>query len=112
METPTIRLLAAARQDISTTDAAGRTLSVRRLDALDRLRLFKTLGPSLSLNTAYLGMALIAVAVASIDGVPIPPPVTEEQLESLVRRLGDDGIAAVADALDAAESDGGIDPGN
>jgi hypothetical protein len=103
MDKPSSRLIAAAREEFSAVDRTGRTVSVRRMDALDRLRLFKTLGPALSVNTPYLGMALIAASVSSIDGVPVPPPVTEEQLEALVRRLGDDGLAAVADALDAAD---------
>jgi hypothetical protein len=29
----------------------------------------------------------------------VPPPATEAQIEALVARLGDSGIAAVADAL-------------
>jgi phosphate uptake regulator len=106
METPSSRLIAAAREEFSTIDRAGRTLLLRRMDALDRLRLFKALGPALSVNTPYLGMALIAASVSSIDGVPVPPPITEDQLEALIRRLGDDGLAALADALDAADQVG------
>jgi hypothetical protein len=30
-----------------------------------------------------------------IDGVPVPPPATEPQIESLIDRLGDDGLAAI-----------------
>jgi hypothetical protein len=101
--TPSGRLLAEAGRSHTAIDAAGRTLTFRRLDALDRLRLFKALGAELSLNAPYLGMALLVCSVTAIDDVPVPPPVTEEQLESLARRLGDEGIAAIADALDAAE---------
>jgi hypothetical protein len=59
-------------------------------------------------------MALLACSVTAIDGVPVPPPVTEEQLESLVRRLGDAGISAAADALDTIDGtqEGATDPGN
>jgi hypothetical protein len=114
MQTPSERVMVAAARDIAATDAAGRVLTIRRPDALDRLRLFKALGASLSLNTPYLGMALLAFSVTAIDGVPVPPPVTEDQLEWLVQRLGDDGIAAAADALEAADAaePGGADPGN
>lgn len=111
METPSGRLIAAAAREIPATDADGRVLAIRRMDALDRLRLFKALGAELSLNTPYLGMALLAASVTTIDGVPVPPPVTEEQLEALVRRLGDTGLAAAAEALDAEEP-GAADPGN
>ena len=93
----------------SARDESGRELSLRELTALDRLRLFKALGPMLSQNTAYLGMAMLAVSVVAIDGVPIPAPATEAQVEAIVAKLGDAGIAAVADALDreaAPEMDG------
>jgi len=114
MMTPSGRLLADAARIYTAIDASGRRVTFRRLDALDRLRLFKVLGSELSLNAPYLGMALLACSVSAIDDVPVPPPVTEDQLESLVRRLGDDGIAAVADALDAVDSAeaGKAQPGN
>ena len=114
METPSSRLAALAAHAWQVPDGTGRTLTLRRLDALDRLRLFKALGAELSLNAPYLGMALLAASVTEIDGLPVPPPITEDQLEALVRRLGDAGIAAVADALDECEPDTGKgnEPGN
>jgi hypothetical protein len=114
MDAPSARIVASAASVLSVVDSEGRVLSVRRPDALDRLSLFKVLGAELSLNTPYLGMALLASSVTAIAGVPVPPPVTEEQLESLVRRLGDAGIGAVATALDDSdrEEPGGADLGN
>ncbi len=114
MATPSERIVAASDRTLLARDAEGRELSLRRPDALDRLRLFKALGAELSLNTPYLGMALLAFSVTAIDGVPVPPPTTESQLEALVRRLGDGGISAVADVLDEAEraEPGSADPGN
>jgi hypothetical protein len=44
-------------------------------------------------------MALLAASVAAIDDVPVPPPANEAQIEAMVSRLGDDGIAAIANAL-------------
>ena len=82
------------------TDGQGRQLSLRRLTALDRLRLFKSAGPLLSQNDRWLGMAMLAVSVAAIDNIPIPQPGNEQQIEALVHRLGDLGIGAVAAALD------------
>jgi hypothetical protein len=46
-------------------------------------------------------MATLAAAVIAIDTIPVPSPVTEGQLEALVGRLGDSGIAAVAAAFAA-----------
>lgn len=99
-DTPSARLVAAAQAAPVTTDARGRELSLRRLTALDKLRLFKAAGPGLAQNEPWLGMAALACSVAAIDGVPVPPPVTETQIEALVARLGDDGLGAVSAALD------------
>ena len=74
-------------------------LTIRRMAALDRLRLFKAVGPSLAHNAPYLGMAMLASSVTAIDDVPVPVPTTELQLEALIGKLGDSGIAAVASAL-------------
>jgi hypothetical protein len=103
-EAPSARIVAQYTASVIVRDPEGRELSVRRLTALDRLRLFKAVGPDLSQNAPYLGMAMLAVAVTAIDGVPVPAPVTEAQLEALVLRLGDGGIAAVAEWLHAAEA--------
>ncbi|MGI4941026.1 MAG: hypothetical protein ACRYHQ_10785 [Janthinobacterium lividum] len=99
VDTPSARIVAAAGVALHAVDEAGRALELRRLGALDKLRLFKALGPVLSQNAPYLGMAMLASSVTAIDGVPVPPPVTEAQVEQMVGRLGDGGIAAVAEAL-------------
>ena len=96
---PSARIIAQSSNTLSVVDADGRSLVVHRLSALDRLRLYRLIGPSLGTNAPYLGLATVAVSVCSIDGVPMPPPVTEAQLEALVARLGDAGIAAASAAM-------------
>lgn len=86
--------------DIAVIDNQGRRLTIRRLTALDRLRLFKAAGSMLAHNDRWLGMAMLAVSVSAIDDIPVPQPGTEQQVEALVHRLGDAGIAAVASALE------------
>jgi hypothetical protein len=97
--TPTTSILASAAASEIVTDDDGRRLAIRRLTALDRLRLFKAAGPTLAQNQPWLGMALIASSVNAIDDVPIPTPANEAQIEAMVARLGDSGISAVAQAL-------------
>ncbi|MCF3945304.1 hypothetical protein AiwAL_04690 [Acidiphilium sp. AL] len=84
-------------------DARGRTLSLRPLTMLDRLRLFKALGAELAMNDAYLGVAALAASVVAIDAVPLPFPANEAAVENAVERLGEDGIEAVALALDQSD---------
>lgn len=98
-ETPSTRLIGAANATVTITDSLGRSLTLRRLSTLDRLRLFKALGAELAQNPPYLGMATLAVSVCAIDSVPQPTPANEAQIEALVLRLGDAGIAAIAAAL-------------
>jgi len=99
MQTPTGRIVSAAQELITVIDAQGRKLAVRRLDAVGKLRLFKALGPALAQNEPYLGMALLASSVSSIDDVPCPAAVNEMLIENTVRQLGEIGLAAVAQAL-------------
>ncbi len=96
---PSESIVAAATAVQIVIDTEGRRLTIRRLTALDRLRLFKAAGPSLAQNAPWLGMALVASSVIAIDDVPIPPPSNEAQIEAMIGRLGDEGVAAVAQAL-------------
>jgi hypothetical protein len=86
-------------------DKAGRRIALRRMGVVEQLRLFKALGPELSLNHPYVDLAMIAGAVAMIDGVPIPFPVNEAGVEGVLERLGHDGVAAVDAALPAASAE-------
>jgi hypothetical protein len=97
--TPSQSIIDSAVAAQTVIDSEGRRLSVRRLTALDRLRLFKAAGPSLAQNQPWLGMALIACSVSAIDEVPIPSPVNELQIEAMIARLGDPGITAIVQAL-------------
>jgi hypothetical protein len=89
---------AAVGEQIAVT-STGSHLTLRRLNALDKLRLFKAAGPVLAQNEPWLGMALLASSVVAVDGVPVPLPTTESHIEAMVARLGDAGISAVAGAL-------------
>ena len=97
--TPTQSFVAAAQDVRDVTDISGRVLTVRRPSTLDRLHLFKAVGPSLSNNDRYLGMAMLAFAVTAIDGVPLPRPATEQQIEAAIERLGNAGLDAIAGSL-------------
>lgn len=89
--------------ETNVTDARGRVLSLRRLTVLDRLRLFKAAGPLLAENAPWFGMAVLAASVDAIDGVPVPLPSSEAQIEAAVMRLGDEGLAGVAEALEHSD---------
>lgn len=110
MTTPSLRILAEARATTDLVDALGRRIEVRRLTALDRLRVFKAAGTTLAANPGWMGLATLAFAVTAIDGVPVPQPASEAQVEALVRQLDDAGLAAISAhiAAVAAEAPGGL----
>jgi hypothetical protein len=96
---PSELIISNSRRTFEVLDPLGRNLSLRHINALDRLRLFKAAGPELSQNNAWLDMAALALSVTEINGVPRPTPTNERQIEAAVVELGDHGLRAVADAL-------------
>jgi hypothetical protein len=99
--TPSATIVAKATESRSIVDSLGRRLTLRTLTALDKLRVFKAAGPELALNQPWLAMAILCSSVTAIDDIPIPPPSSETQVEALVGRLGDSGIEAIAQSIEA-----------
>jgi hypothetical protein len=99
VNTPTNFVVSAACQTLQVRDQLGRTLTVRRINALDRLRLLKLAGPDLSQNDAWLNMAALALSVTEINGTPRATPVNERHIEAAISELGDAGLQAAAEAL-------------
>ena len=106
--TPSARIVAEAVSPRAVADGSGRVLTVRRPGALDRLRLFKALGPGLAQNDRYVGYAMLAMCVTAIDEVPVPQPATEGQVEALIARLGDAGMIAIGGELAEAGPGNGV----
>lgn len=96
-ETPSQTIVNSATTMGEIVDAQGRRLAVRRLSALDRMRLFAAAGGELSGNQQWIGLAAIAASCVGIDGDQVPKPVSRLQVEALVERLGDDGLNAIAE---------------
>jgi hypothetical protein len=97
--TPSQTIMRQVASTDTVVDGKGRRLTIRRLTALDTLRLLKAAGPVMAQNEAWLAMAGLVFAVVEIDGVPVPAPVTETQIENLVDRLDDVGLEAIAHHL-------------
>lgn len=58
------------------------------------MQIFAAIGPELSQNQSYWGMAMLAATVVSIDGDRVQMPSSRREIEALVERLGDEGLAA------------------
>jgi len=80
-------------------DAQGRKLTLRRVGAVEQMRIFKALGPVLSENGPYVNGAMIAAAVAMIDELPLPFPTSEAAVEAALERIGLPAMDVVAAAV-------------
>src|SRR5690348_4688142 len=97
--TPSGSIVASANAEHETTDIRGRKIKYRKLNALDRLRLFRAIGADDSSNAPFVGMALMAASCTEIDGVPLPFPTRPSEIEAAVGRLDDDGINAITASM-------------
>jgi hypothetical protein len=95
--TPTEQELRRATKACETTDDLGRKLSLRKLGSLQRLDLGAVLGVH-SQNPAVAGPSALAFMVTHIDGDPVFPPNTYNELRALVGRLEDEGLTAIGNA--------------
>jgi hypothetical protein len=98
VRTPTEQLIDNSTQEFTAEDSRGRQITLSKPGALAQYRLAEVVGNS-STNVGYMNMVLPLLYVVSIDGSPVPPPSTKAQLEALITRLDEDGIAAVVKAV-------------
>ncbi len=96
-DTPSAQIIKAANKTATAKDSLGREIGVRKLSTLDRLRLFRLAGPELAANEPWLEIAFLAYAVSSIDGDPVTRPNNLRELEFVIERLDDWGLAAAAE---------------
>jgi hypothetical protein len=80
-------------------DSAGRMIKVKRLSALDRVRLFRAMGSTDAENRMLQSYAATAAAVTEIDGKPVIFPQTSLQLDVLIGRLDEHGLASAIEGL-------------
>jgi hypothetical protein len=95
VDTPSTQIIKAANKTVTVTDARSRVLTVRRMTALAKMRLFAMAGPELSKNEQWVGLAALASSVTAIDGDPVTAN-TVREVEFIVNRLDDEGLEAVA----------------
>ena len=81
------------------TDSLGRSLEVRKLDALAELDLIEAAGGQNAENARWMMMATFAACVITIDGVPLISPRNRDDIRKHMRRVGSEGIQAVIEWL-------------
>src|SRR5471030_1253263 len=84
---------------LEVVDARGRKIIVKKLNALEKMRLSKAMGSDGATNLAYATYATMAASVVSIDGEAEAFPMTARAIEALVAQLDDDGLEAVREGV-------------
>lgn len=92
---PSEQVVKAASAVVTVNDDRGRAISIKKLGPVERMRMFKVIGPDGARNEAYLSIAALAFLVVSIDGEDVIRPTSELQVEAIIQRLGDEGLDAV-----------------
>lgn len=84
---------------VTVTDKQGRSIEVKKLKPIERMRMLQMIGPDNALNGPYLGYATLAFPVTKIDSDALPRPSNLTGIEGIVTKLDQDGLDAVGEAF-------------
>jgi hypothetical protein len=92
--TPSAQLMAQAAAEVEVIDARARIIKLKKPGVLAQYRMIELVGDSAK-NEVYMAMVMPLIFVTAIDGDPVYQPAKKSELEALIQRLDEDGIAAV-----------------
>ncbi len=90
----------AKPKSVTVTDTRGRVITLKKPGALAQYRIVEVAGDSAA-NGTYMAMVLPLIFVTAIDAEAVYQPTSKMQLEALIQRLDEDGIAAVMKGVSA-----------
>lgn len=93
------------KRTASVVDSHGRTIKIKKLSALDRMRLFHAVGAEDSENRLFMSYASAAATVTELEGMAVTPIANQIQLSALMARLDEYGIEAVVKGIIALNSE-------
>lgn len=99
-ETPSEQLIKQASSEVTVTDAKGRVITLKKPGVLAQYRLIEILADSAK-NEVYMGMVLPLIYVSAMDGDAVMQPASKREVEALIQRLDEEGIAAVMEGVQA-----------
>ena len=92
--TPSDEVVAKAAATFTVHDSAGRAIVLKKAGVLAQFRLVEALGDTAK-NEVYTRMCLPLIYVSEIDDEPVLPLARKSDIEALIQRLDEHGIAAV-----------------
>ena len=99
--TPSEQVVARANAEDAITDSRGRKIKLRNPGVLAQYRLVKMIGAEAARNEVYVNMLIPMLWVSEIDGEAVAAPASEREIEALIQRLGEEGIAAIVGKMEA-----------
>jgi hypothetical protein len=97
-ETPSDALVKKAAAEVTIQTPNGFAVTLKRPGVLSSFRLVKMLGDA-ARNVVYMNMVLPFTYITAIDGRAVAAPNTEREIEALITRLDEEGVAAVMNAV-------------
>src|SRR5579871_505388 len=107
-ESPSDQVVKDSAKAVEITDARGRKITLTRPPILTQFKLPLIVGSDAAKNEVYMGMVMPLTYVSAIDGDPLAFPTTHLQIDALINRLDEDGVAAVM--LGVVEHFGNVKP--
>ena len=99
-QTPSQQILAKAAATVTVTDSTGRQIVLKKPGVLAQFRLIEALGDTAK-NEVYTRMCLPLIYVSMVDDEPVLPLARKSDIEALIQRLDEHGIAAVVEGVNA-----------
>ncbi|CAN7329363.1 hypothetical protein LJR084_001923 [Variovorax sp. LjRoot84] len=98
-ETPSAQVVKAANAE-HVVVGGGRRITLKRPGVLAQFKVVEMLGGAAASNGVFMGMVFPILYVVAIDGDPVPRCTTRLELEALIQRLDEDGVAAVMNGVE------------
>lgn len=107
--TPSQLAATAARAQVIVTDGLGRAITLKKPGPLAQFRIVEAVGANSAENRTYMNMVLPLIFVTQIDEEMVITPATKGEIEALIQRLDEEGLAAVMDGVNKHFSSAGSD---
>jgi len=77
------------------TDSLGRRIVIRKLNAIQRVKVLKVLGAAAQVQQ-YVGLAFSVAHVVEVAGQRMPPVNSEQAVDNMIALLDDAGLEAIS----------------
>lgn len=104
-KTPSEQVIEQSQSEMVVTDSRGRSITLKNPGVLAQYRLVKMIGAEAAKNEVYVNMMLPILWVVRIDDSAIHAPSSEREIEALISRLGEEGIASIVGHMQAGSVD-------